>query len=90
MNFTIWVSRRLWPWPKRYRCKGVQWGVYNDAPDGRIELLNSDVLRLTLPDERSVYVDVRGRTITYGRDFYEMKLAEMEQEAGQKIPVRGS
>ena len=77
--FRVWVSRRFWPWPKRYRCKGMEWCApeRNGVPQG--------VLLLMLLDERRVWVETTGRIITYGREFHEWQVEQVNQEAGQKI-----
>lgn len=79
----VWVSRRWWPWPKRYWCKGMYWGT--DAKD-----LPPDVLCLVLADERKVFVHAQGRVITYGSRAWEWSMEKMNQETGQRLPVRGA
>ena len=88
--FTVWISRRLWPWPKKYKCKGVAWGLYIDSTiKGELPiLLDQDIICLILIDERRVYVDKTNRIITYGRDFFEDILKNMERQVGQKIPIK--
>lgn len=101
---TVYVSRKFWPWPKKYKCKGISWGVreertllddaghplLDDRGQARFEIMmvNPDVLFLILIDERKVYVPIQGRIITYGRDVFEMELHKMELAAGQKIPMQ--
>ena len=82
-TFTVWISRRFW-WPKKYICKGVSWGLRNEG-----EVLNPNTLCMTLANERRVYVVIKGQTVTYGRDLFELEVRKMEQEAGQKIPMKG-
>ena len=94
-SFTIWVSRRFWLWPKKYRCKGVTWGLREERPRPdnpavmEITIINPDILFLILADERRVYIDVRGRTITYGRDLFELECRGMSEKAGQAVPLKG-
>jgi len=47
-TFPVWVSRRWWPWPKRYVCKYAKWCHLDDrrelrwadGPDGKpVELV---------------------------------------------------
>ena len=79
-TFRVWVSRRFWPWPKRFDCKGIEWcGEKNGVPVG--------VLLLVLTDERRVFIDARGRIITYGREVYEEIIRSMEATAGQRLPL---
>lgn len=80
--FRVWVSRRWWFWPKRYICKGMIWGgtpAATDVPPG--------VIMLILKDERRVFIDSRGRTITYGREFFDWQVAEAEKDAGQALGI---
>lgn len=106
MIFTIYVSR-LWFWPKKYKVKGVSWGLFMDGdvkidpatgnpllnPEtGRVErdppiLLDQDIVVLILKNERRVYIDKTGRIITYGRDWFEGTLSDMEIQAGQNTPL---
>jgi hypothetical protein len=79
----VWVSRRWWPWPRRYMCKGMYWGA---AANG----LPLDVLCLILGDERKVFIHAAGRVITYGRRAYEWTVEQASREAGQKLPVKGA
>lgn len=78
----VWVSRRWWPWPKRYLAKAMMWGGSKEVRD-----LPPHVLLLILPDERKVFIDTTGRTIVYGRRAHEWALAQASQQAGQTLPI---
>lgn len=75
--FRIWVSRRFWPWPKKYRCKGMVWCSMetNQTPAG--------ILLLILLDESRVFVDTSDRIITYGPEFHSWQVKQAAKEAGQ-------
>lgn len=93
-TYRVWISRRFWPWPKKYVCKGVMWGLYDMVPtedgEGRVErLLSPNFVVLILLDERKVFINTVGRVITYSRDFFEHTLQDMESTIGQKIPIKG-
>ena len=53
----------------------------NQTPEG--------VVLLVLEDERRVFVEASGRVITYGREFHDDQVAQMERAAGQKMPIGG-
>ena len=76
-DFRVWVSRRFWPWPKKYRCKGMVWcsPQINQTPEG--------ILLLILPDETRVFIDTRNRIITYGPEFHFWQAKQVAKEAGQ-------
>ena len=81
MIFRVWISRRFWPWAKLYKCKGIVWcsQELNQTPEG--------ILLLVMLNEQRVFIDTTGRTITYGREFFDDQVAKMGQEAGQKLPL---
>ena len=81
MIFRVWVSRRFWPWAKKYKCKGMIWcsPEQNNTPAG--------ILLLIMPDERRVFISTAGKTITYGREFFDDHVRQAEKEAGQKLPI---
>ena len=81
MTFYVWVSRRFWPWPKRYKCKGVLW-VASEG-NGAAER----VLLLILHDEGRVLVDLAGRIIRYAPEFLAVLAQENEKLARQKLPI---
>lgn len=76
--FNVWVSRKFWPWPKRYVCKGIEWCTEerNKVPIG--------TLLLILKDERRVWINTQGRIIVYGREFFEWQLEQVAKETGGK------
>jgi hypothetical protein len=76
--FRVSVSRRFWPWPKRYVCESIAWG----GPD-----VPAHIMGLDLPDHRRVFIDTAGRTITYGPEVWAWKVREMEKQAGQPMPL---
>ena len=91
-TYRLWVSRRFWPWPKKYVCKGICWGLYDllETDSGTTErFLSPDFVVLILPDEKKVFISTVGRIITYSRDFFEHTLQDMEASAGQKLPIVG-
>ena len=75
--FRVWVSRRFWPWPKKYKAKGMIWCSLeiNQTPAG--------ILLLILPDETRVFVDTRNRIITYGPEVHAWQVKKVAKEAGQ-------
>ena len=82
MIFHVKVSRKFWPWPKQYKCKGMEWCSIetNKVPD--------NILLLILLDETRVWIDTTGRIITYGPEFFRWVLQNTEEAAGQTIPIR--
>jgi hypothetical protein len=98
-GFRVWVSRRWWPWPKRYDCLSATiGGTLAEAQEaegqetGRlvpVEGVPDAMLFLHLADNRKVFVDMRGRTVTYGAEVFDQQIERRNQRAARHLPLAG-
>lgn len=77
MLFTIKVSRKFWPWPKKYKCKGIIWcnPEKHDIPTGFVQLI--------LEDDSKVFIDVSGKIITYSPEFIKLQEESKKNMLGE-------